>query len=350
MRAWLDPRFRKNYDSAYDKHTGWVDEAFVNFVGNSPTGGRYAKINEQLIRSVHSFSKRPIVVVHFGMKAPDEWDPHRFPRLVLLHAPPLVTDRSFNFNKYRAMLLAQARTGVMLDSDQWVAPGVDAIFHRTKEEVSEEYPFPILPVHFLTDKTAGSSGSWGQRYCDDDGSCPRQTMRWGHGHPTYTYWALPFLGRWLRRNFRDETLPVGRFGDEKKLKALRVADVPEDEDLLNVGLWEEGAKKQWCKFDNTDPADFQLLLSGNSTTWKCGPGGCGDVGVGGPDHFYPIGSPHVFYTAHHAVDPGVSKSYITKLEERVKKGDLPPPLLFRGHFTDDAKKLLRDYPQIACTI
>ena len=28
-----------------------------------------------------------------------------------------------------------------------------------------------------------------------------------HAHPTWTYWALPFFGRWLRRHFRDERLP-----------------------------------------------------------------------------------------------------------------------------------------------
>ena len=27
---------------------------------------------------------------------------------------------------------------------------------------------------------------------------------------------------------------------------LRVGDIPEDEDLLNVALWEERATKQWC--------------------------------------------------------------------------------------------------------
>ena len=55
-------------------------------------------------------------------------------------------------------------------------------------------------------------GKYWDRYCPGDvndlrRSCPWQTTRWGHAHPTWTYWALPFLGRWLRRNLRDETLP-----------------------------------------------------------------------------------------------------------------------------------------------
>lgn len=28
-----------------------------------------------------------------------------------------------------------------------------------------------------------------------------------------------------------------------------MTDIPEDEDLLNVGIWEEGGTKLWCKLD-----------------------------------------------------------------------------------------------------
>ena len=47
------------------------------------------------------------------------------------------------------------------------------------------------------------------------------------------------MGRWLRANFRDETLPK-----LPTAPALRVLEIPEDEDLLNVGLWEDKAHKQ----------------------------------------------------------------------------------------------------------
>jgi hypothetical protein len=39
-----------------------------------------ATCKEQLIRSVHLFSSRPVVVVHFGMATPSEWDPSQYPR------------------------------------------------------------------------------------------------------------------------------------------------------------------------------------------------------------------------------------------------------------------------------
>lgn len=56
---------------------------------------------------------------------------------------------SFNFNKLRAFLFSRALAGVGLDSDQWVAPGVDRLFDMTEREIHEKYPFPIMPVHFL---------------------------------------------------------------------------------------------------------------------------------------------------------------------------------------------------------
>lgn len=331
LRAWVDPRFQHNYDRLVDKD-GWIHQAFVNYVGSAPTGGKYAKMNEQLIRSVYLFSSRPIVVVHFGMAAPPEWDPKKFPNLVLMHASAMPPDHSFNFNKFRAMLLARAKTVIMLDSDQFVAPGVDALFGRTEEEITQAYPFPILPVHFLPSKGPADGGVWWPRFCDGS-RCDGQTMRWGHAHPTITFWALPFLGKWLRRHFEDVTLTT-----PGERHSLRVMDVPEDEDLLNLGLWEEGGTKQWCKFDTPGVDDFAGLLHSNAN----------DIA---PDpRFYPDGAAIVFYTAHHAVDPDASSRYITQLAARQTAGDLPPPIYFHGKFYKDGSKLRADQPKLGCII
>mmetsp|Transcript_117033 Transcript_117033/g.303465 ORF Transcript_117033/g.303465 Transcript_117033/m.303465 type:complete len:555 (-) Transcript_117033:27-1691(-) len=338
MQAWVDPRFRKNYERAY-RTDGWVERAFVNYVGNCVSGGKYDRMMQQLIRSVHLFSSKPIVVVHYGMVPPPSWDPVLFPRLVLLHAKPLPQDlrwRSFNYNKYRAILLARVHTGIQLDSDQFVAPGVDALFDRTAAEINREYPMPILPVHFLPNKGPSSGGVWWPRFCQEDGSCPLQTMRWAHAHPTFTYFALPFLGKWLRRNLRDEVLPHRKGYPDSK---LRVLDVPEDEDLLNLGLWEDNATKQWCKWETPDPSDLKILLEGRL-----------DGGIVGDKRFYPEGSPLVFYTAHHAVDPEASAKLIDELEEKHKNGDLLPPITYKGKFYHNHTDLLKDHPKLPCII
>ena len=87
------------------------------------------------------------MVVHFGGSAPAGWTPKRFPKLVLLHMGPLPVvgslARSFNFNKMRAMIVARIKVGVQLDADQFVAPGVDAIFGarwHTKSTLSAALP------------------------------------------------------------------------------------------------------------------------------------------------------------------------------------------------------------------
>merc|ERR1712050_534101 len=178
----------------------------------------------------------------------------------------------------------------------------------------------------------GDQGEYWERYCPK-GKCRFQTARWGHAHPTWTFWALPFLGRWLRRNFRDETLPERKDG---QMKSLRVTDVPEDEDLLNIGTWEEGGTKQWCKYDQVGPSDFSAILRNTGTdVHQCRAGSCGDITS--DRRYHPGGVAKVFWTAHHAVNPSETKNYVEKLEANAKA--LPPPILYHGQFYKNAKEL-----------
>lgn len=290
---------------------------------------------------MHLFSSVPILVFHFGTSTPESWTPQRWPQLVLLHAMPIPeSGRSFNFNKFRAMLLSRVRIGMELDSDQFVAPGVDAIFQRTEEEVTRDYPMPILPVHFL-DRSPRDLGAYWARYCPQN-KCRWQTARWGHAHPTWTFWALPFLGRWLRRNFRDELLH-----QNGTMSALRVIEIPEDEDLLNVGTWEERGTKQWCKYDLPGPSDFEAVLHADSSSRKC-ISTCGDIS---PDpRFHPRAAAKAFYTAHHAVDPPETRKYVERLERMRKRNQLPPPIMYHGNFYATGEELKAEHPQITCLI
>ncbi|CAJ1427378.1 unnamed protein product [Effrenium voratum] len=329
MRARVDARFTEVYHKYFGRpgeKQGWADRAYVNYFAGPPDG-KHAKMTEELIRSVHTFSSELIVVVNFGMTCSSQLTAKRFPRLVLLHAEPMDVElhRGFNFNKLRAFLFARVLTGVGLDSDQFVAPYVDRLFEMTEREITKSYPFPIMPVHFL-DRGPKDLGVWWGRYCPDT-ACSLQTMRWGHAHPTWTFWALPFIGRWLRRNFRDETLPeiVGKVS----APALRVVEIPEDEDLLNVALWEEKATKQWCKFDITDPMEFQFLFewrarSGN----KCGGPGCANIYA--DRRFYKHGAAKLFYTAHHAVNPAETHKQVDRIEKKFKEKNWPASTVARS--------------------
>lgn len=340
--AWVDPRFVEQHKRLYDA-SGWLQRGFVNYYAGPPDG-KHAKMTEELIVSVHEFSSEAVVVVHFGTSTNPKWTPERFPRLILLHAAPMPpsSGRSFNFNKMRAMLLTRISTGVQLDSDQFVAPGVDAIFPSTEREVTKYYPFPILPAHFL-DRTPRDLGRYWERYCPKMGKCLFQTQRWGHAHPTYTFWGIPFIARWLRRNLRDETLPPRENG---KMIALRVKhDVPEDEDLLNVATWEEGGTKQWCKLDLPGPEDFEALLAAKEGDKTCRGGSCGDITK--DPHWHPHGVAKVFYTAHHAVNPEVSANYIKRLKELKLQNN---PIMYQGHFYSDGAELRKTHPEITCII
>ena len=139
MEARVDPRFRKVYQQYFAESgtkKGWTQRAFLNYFAGPPAG-KHAKMTEELIRSVHIFSQELIIVVNFGMTSSVKLTPERFPRLLLLHGRPIDTDlkRSFNFNKLRAFLFSRTLAGVGLDSDQFVAPGVDRLFEMTEREI-----------------------------------------------------------------------------------------------------------------------------------------------------------------------------------------------------------------------
>lgn len=286
----------------------------------------------------------PVVVMNFGMYTPDHWGA-KYDKLVLLHAAPFPSGnwRSFHFNKLRAMLHVRAKTVVQLDSDQFVAPGIDHMFQLTEQEVTKDYPIPILPVHFLDRSpkdqlSIGNKVKYWHRHCPEK-ECVYQTIRWGHAHPTWTFWALPWVALWMRRNMRDEVLPEGPQGSEGPSAALRVLDVPEDEDLLNVAMWEDKATKQWCKFDVPGPGDFSPWISRSHV-----------ADVQGEPRFHPAGAPKVFYTCHGTRNPEESAMWIEKIQQAVQRGDLPPPVTFKGQFYKDGDELRKAHPEVKCII
>merc|ERR1719506_342301 len=145
FEAALAPGFEANYDRFFDS-SGWADEAFVNYFGyNGGHGETFINTTEVLIESVHNSSSKPIIVVNFGdLPVPARWTAERFPQLVAFQARGNA-DFGFNFNKLRAMILAQVRTGIQVDSDTALIRDCEHFFRRTREEVTEAYPYPILP-------------------------------------------------------------------------------------------------------------------------------------------------------------------------------------------------------------
>eukprot|EP00929_Paragymnodinium_shiwhaense_P082985 TRINITY_DN44015_c0_g1_i1.p1 TRINITY_DN44015_c0_g1~~TRINITY_DN44015_c0_g1_i1.p1 ORF type:complete len:472 (+),score=102.12 TRINITY_DN44015_c0_g1_i1:58-1473(+) len=331
--VYLDSRFRGNYERIFNK-SNWVDEAYVNYVKVNGAGTYYGRLTEAMVDSVHRFSTRPIVVLNFGSTAPPELsDASRFPRLVLLHAHPL-PGISFNFNKLLAVLLAGVKVGVSVDSDMMIGPHADRLFARTKEEVTRDYPYPMLPTHYL-DRDMQNRGK-GRREATNflayncEG-CPRPTMRWGQAHPTWTFWAFPFVGRWLTARVQRETLDK-----------VHTGGIGEDEDLLNVALWSANATKAWCMFQ-MNGADWveQNFFPQHPP---------------GPEPFYedpsrfPEGIPVGFYMVHgeHQVDKVYSA--MKALEKRKENAIALPALVHKKRFYANFSALQADNPGLKCTL
>lgn len=333
FEAEVDQRFDANYDRWYDNN-GWVDEAYVNYmkmgIDDDPSAaGTYEGETELLIESVHKFASRPIVVFNLGAEpAPAGWTAERFPRLVVFNVgAALPQGVRFNFNKLRAMMLAQVRTGIAVDSDMFVFRGFDSMFRRTKAEVTEAYPYPILPVHWMSREEAPE---WQDSYscfkfkCPD---CPKRTLRWGHAHPTWTFHALPFIGDLLAGAHDHPTHVLGLSPEASKV-------VVEDEDYFNVGLWLVNATKQWCKFDIAWVKDFTHFLNSDANemnTW----------GRFADKKWFPEGIPLAFYAAHGAKNTTETRLMLDRLAA-IPQEKLPPQVYFNFKWYSDEAPMLLD--------
>ena len=346
------PEFKQVMDQLTEN--GWFKEAYVSYVDgfhDSP----YVDMATELIKSVHYFSTRPIVVFVFGEFVPNAWTPKRFPRLVVLQSGFLPQEnyiyRSFNFNKIRAILLSKVKHGgVFLEADSWILPGADALFDTVQKHIEEKrYAFPLLPLHYknVISKSSGIGNSnWWSRYCPDPAKpCPKQTMKFAQSLPIWNHRSLEFFGRWLGHHFRDQLLSPVIVEGFLVAEKLRVGDVMEDDELLNIGLWEDGAEKQLCQFDQT-PSSLEPLLS-----WQHNENclNCRDADE--DPRFYQDGSPSVFLTVHQAKNSTESAEYLENIRSKYVEGKWPPSsIVYKKKFWKSALELQKAYPELSCLI
>mmetsp|Transcript_149578 Transcript_149578/g.479476 ORF Transcript_149578/g.479476 Transcript_149578/m.479476 type:complete len:511 (+) Transcript_149578:302-1834(+) len=301
LSVFLDCEFLENYLRWTSDGSEWLEEAYVTYVGGSKDS-KYEWQATNLVRSISLFSTRPVVVMVFG----DEFVPplswRELPNVLVYRMLPITPRVSFNFNKIRAMIGARAVVGIQLDTDQIIAPGMDSVFNGTRREITDRYPWPMLPVHWMSrDRYPGN----GYEAYVFDLYKEKHTMRWNHAHPTWTFWAVAFLCDLLLERY------MGRSGSGQAIKAWKLQDVSrgglmsilraggtsqesragnyqgwmiEDEDMLNVNLWRDGAAKAWCKFD-LEPSLFltRPFLQKNMYF---------------DPQWYPDGVPLVFFSSH----------------------------------------------------
>uniref|UniRef100_A0A7S0B1H8 Uncharacterized protein n=1 Tax=Pyrodinium bahamense TaxID=73915 RepID=A0A7S0B1H8_9DINO len=326
-----------NFSGTYNKlkgADGWIDKAFVAFMGLRSSSDKIGAEMDLLVQSVHHFSEKPVLVTNFGDRVPSSWTPKRFPNLVLLHARSTrdVTAKSFNFNKLTSMLFTKVKTGIALDADQWVNHGLDYLFGRAAEESTKDYPYPILPVHWMSrDPESNDMKGYPEGYAWHfvAADAPKRSMRWGHAHPTWTHHALPWLARWTSFVLAPTRTSPPRW--------LLQQGWIEDEDLLNVGLWAEGVTKQWCKYDTPSPSDFTTYLQQRVQ----------NGGMLGPDSkWYPHGIAYIFFTAHDAKKPEESYGFLKKLWD--DSDDKRKAIYYRGQWFGSGKALREFDPGLKC--
>mmetsp|Transcript_6062 Transcript_6062/g.14491 ORF Transcript_6062/g.14491 Transcript_6062/m.14491 type:complete len:714 (-) Transcript_6062:48-2189(-) len=303
--TYLDCRFAKNYIEHTTDGSEWLDEAYVTYIGG-PKGSKHELMMTNLIRSVQAFSRRPLVLVIVDdiYEPPPFW--REFSCLIVYKMAGRVESLPFNVNKARAMIGARVGTGAELDGDQLIFAGMDEMFEPTRREVTAKYPFPILPVHW-----GAREEGWG-RYTGT------RSMRWGHAHPTWTYWALPFCVNLLYMRLAALVIPEQEIalwrlsplddvdmqkvlsnGLKDKHKAVVEKWMVSDEPMMNVLLWMAGATKAWCKFD-LEPTLYTKGKNLKPTIYA-------------DKRWYPDGLPLIFYSMHNTKNPKETDLLVTLL-------------------------------------
>lgn len=234
MKTYVFSTFAGNYKRLYGS-TGWLKRAFVSYFSGPLEGGESQSM-ELLIESVHRFSVYPIIVLHSGMATPLHWDPQVFPRLVLLSIAELPLSIGHSTTLLLAAVVSHVETGILLNHNAMVFPGIDHLFQATEKEIHARYPYPIMPVHFMDKKASDGGSYWG--HVESEGSS-RQSMRWSQFGLFWTTDALPFLAELLRGLLRDETYEAS-----PPYEAIKMRSLHDIEAAMNVALWRNGATKQ----------------------------------------------------------------------------------------------------------
>lgn len=343
MDAWVDCKYRNAFGAAVgnSQWSGrpteheWIDRAWVTFFAGPSTGMKHSMMVTNLIRSIHFFSEYPIVVYVVGTpELSQDWDPKVFPNLIIIHADGLETMNggvggiSFNFNKFRSMML-RIKVAVQLDADMVVGAHCDRLFDSTAAEITAEYPYPIMSVHWMSRyKEQGKQIDGFGVYAVDYPKGWPERIRWAHCHPTWTYHALPFIADALWNK-----LDYTAWSTSPRVTAVLGPNPPqnppeymaEDEDILNILLWRYRAQKLWCKWD-VEPDIFEKYLLQQTAGQETMVDG----------RWFQDGVPLVIVTMHNTKHTAVIDTLLGKL---ARQGFPDKYLFWKGKYYSDPAAL-----------
>ena len=364
VEVWLECDFVSQFLRWTSSASPWIEEAYVTYVGG-PKDSNYEWQATNLIRSIDLFSTRPLIIVIFGDQfvPPSSWQSMR--NVIAYRMRPISRGVSFNFNKVRSILASRVIVGIQLDTDQLIFKGMDQVFEGTRREITEFYPWPILPVHWMSrDDTPGNPYA---HYAFRGWDGP-QSMRWCHAHPTWTSFAIPWFGDLMHERMLAATgrktstlvfdleqvqetgisvLDLVRKGEKAKVKRhVEMSNAMwEDEDMMNVNLWRHKVNNSWCKFD-LEPNLFLLRRSLDKKLYF-------------DPKWYPDGMPVLFLSIHNTknFDPAdlllrlmeLCQNGVEDLECPSKESEFMMPICRVGVQQErELRMSIQDYSAKAC--
>ena len=213
VEATTDEAFLANERRFVDAD-GWISEAWVSFVyGNAI----YERLMQHVIEAVHEFSTRPIVV--YVIASPHmRFDAAAFPRLIVRRLPTLANLHVW-FSKLRVAVLSRVEYGAIVESDTLVYRGADRLFEICRQHTNDQY---LMPIH-------QNPRQHGNKHSGDPLDYPNRSIPYMHAHLVWSFNNLLMLARLYAR-----------------CAAKKFAN---DEEALNILLWERKATKILCMYD-----------------------------------------------------------------------------------------------------
>src|SRR5581483_9878849 len=214
-----------------------IEEGFVAFATRS-----YFPILEVLIKSVHAFSTRPIVV--FGINDDIPFSTTKYPHLIKKRIDVNLNEFHIFYQKPRIIAHSGIKYGIYVEADDIVAPNIDEMFTWCKNV--QDYPLcPIHPnnVNVLPD-IMQSIG------------VKNKSMPYVHGHIVFAPSCKHFILEWLKACYMYKEVASKQNYDES---------------ILNVLLWKYNAVTYLPPYDPfcTLYVDYINNKNGNHTINYC---------------------------------------------------------------------------------
>jgi len=359
LEFWLSNNFEARYSKVYNKD-GWAPEGFVNYFytdGVIDSSNAYIVQMESWLRSIHFASNRPVVVFVIDElerfnQFTRMWSPDKFSNLLLLNmrgypVGSVLKKKGMHTHNFRAALFARLRRGIMMDSDELLLPvhgQIDLLFNRIAQESTDDYPYPILQVHWMSkDPRSNPHERYYHMYdwhCDSE-LCIEQKARWCQGNVmTFSSAAHPFIST----AFFNYVMDVG---------PPEMTKTSMNEPTINMELWKHNATKQWCRFDipfpmmpNNETTDEELVTSLRKDVSR-------SLSLA-DSYWYPNGVPRAMVSLHHVQSSGQADRYASLHHNASWSTSFQQPGMwtwyFMGQVYKSGKELQKAHPEIPCLL